>query len=65
MSNEIKFPATQIVHCASGPVNACDQHAGEIKGLMNFVGAHVVSTKLEKPAECGNCVNEAKTRSSH
>jgi len=57
---KIKYPATQILHWPSGPVNACDEHAQGIKALGNFMGAHVISTKLDKPAECSNCVNESK-----
>jgi len=58
--SEIRYPATQTVHCPSGPTNACDEHAHQVKHLMSFMGAHVVATKLEEPAECDNCVNENK-----
>lgn len=63
--SEPKYPATQTVHCPSGPTNACDVHAAELKGLFAFMGAHVVSTKLDEPAECANCVHEnVKTSAS-
>lgn len=57
--SDIKYPATQTVHCPSGPTNACDGHAEKLKSLMAFMGAHSNSTPLEQPAECDNCVNEA------
>ncbi len=60
---EINFPATQTVHTPSGPTNACDDHATQIKGLIGgILGGHVVSTALESPAECDNCVNSANNR---
>ena len=60
---EIKYPATQTVHCPNGTTNACDKNAYAVKGLMRFMGAHVVSTKLDSPAECDNCINENKSKS--
>lgn len=60
MNEAIKYPATCIIHWPSGPVNACDEHARLIIGMGKFLGSHVVATKLEAPAECGNCINENK-----
>lgn len=57
----MKFPATKTCHWATGPVDACDEHARQIVNLGAFLGAHVAVTKLEKPSECQNCINEAKT----
>ena len=57
-----KYPATHIVHCPSGPTNACEDHARQIKGLMNFMGAHVGITACPDGVECDNCVNENKKR---
>lgn len=57
-----KYPATMTVHCPSGPTNACDLHAQAVRGLMAFMGAHVVATTLLEPAECDNCMNDAKSR---
>ena len=56
---EKKYPATCIVHWPSGPVNACDEHAGALRALSGMLGGHIVMTKLESPAECSNCRNEA------
>ena len=56
--NEIKYPATCVVHWATGPVNACEKHAQQIITMGRVLGTHVVATKLEEPAECKNCVNE-------
>lgn len=62
MSEEkMKYPATCVVHWATGPVNACDYHANALIKLGAFMGSHVVATKILAPAECANCVNEAGT----
>ena len=59
MPNEAKsYPATQIVHCPSGPVAACDEHAAQLKALFGLLGGHIVATTLTAPEECTNCVNE-------
>nr|MCK4930026.1 hypothetical protein [Nanoarchaeota archaeon] len=62
MSKEkkIKFPATCVVHWATGPVNVCEGHANGLVNLGGFLGAHVPVTKLEEEAECINCINESK-----
>jgi len=49
-----------MVHWPSGPVACCEKHARELIGLGQFMGGHIVATKLTDPAECANCVNEAK-----
>lgn len=54
----IKYPADRVVHWATGPVNACEEHANQLVGLGNFLGTHVAVTTLLEPAECSNCVNE-------
>lgn len=56
----IKYTATCHAHWSSGPVPACDEHARGLVALGRFMGLHVPLTKLEEPAECINCVNEAK-----
>jgi hypothetical protein len=56
-----KYPATCIVHWPSGPVYACDYHARALIAMGEFLGGHTVATKLDKPAECPNCVNESGT----
>lgn len=58
--SEIKHPATCTAHWATGPVNCCDEHASVLVKLGSFMGTHVAVTKLLEPAECSNCVNEAK-----
>lgn len=58
MTNETKYPATCIVHWASGPVACCDKHARSLISLGNMLGSHVVATKLEDDRECGNCRSE-------
>jgi len=62
MSNETNYPATCIVHCPSGPTNACELHADQVEWLMQFMGAHTVRTPAEEGVQCDNCVNEAKNR---
>ena len=54
-----KYPATCVVHWPSGAVNACNMHAQALINLSRMLGNHIVATKLEKPAECVNCKNEA------
>ena len=58
MTDKTKYPATRTVHCPSGPVNACDEHAKVITGLMRFLGTHVAHTAAPDNAECANCKNE-------
>jgi len=53
------YPATQIVHWPTGPVAVCDDHARGLKQLAGVLGAHVVSSLLDKPAVCVNCRNAA------
>jgi len=52
------FPATRTVHCPSGPVNCCDDHAHGLTTLMQMLGAHIVHTEAPEGAMCSNCVNE-------
>lgn len=54
------FPATHVVHWPSGPVVACDKHAKLMKALGEHLGGHIALTLITEPAECINCVNEAK-----
>jgi len=54
-----KYPATYTVHCPSGPENACEEHARQLRGLYKFMGCHVGITKAPLGAECGNCKNKA------
>ena len=60
MEEEKKYPATCVVHWATGPVNCCDLHANGLLRLGEMLGTHVAVTKLESEAECSNCVNENK-----
>jgi hypothetical protein len=56
------FPETRMVHCPSGPTNACESHAAGVSKLMSFMGAHVTHTKAEPGAQCDNCVSEFKSK---
>lgn len=58
VAEDFKFPATRIVHCPSGPVACCDNHAAQVTGLMNFMGAHVAHTAAAPDDECTNCRND-------
>jgi hypothetical protein len=58
------FPATVTCHWPSRPVHACEQHARDILGLGQFMGAHVAVTLAPEGTECSNCVNENPTRDS-
>ena len=55
-----KYPATVVVHWATGPVNTCDKHGRALVGLGNMLGSHIAVTKLEDKAECSNCISESK-----
>lgn len=57
---ELKYPASVVVHCPTGPVHACEEHAKQIQGLMSFMAAHTVCTKSDGKHECSNCVDENK-----
>jgi hypothetical protein len=59
---DLKFPADVVAHWSTGPVPACHNHAAGLVGLGRFMGLHVAVTALTEPAECENCVNEAKAR---
>lgn len=58
----MKHPATCHAHWSTGPVPACDYHAEALVKLGDFMGHHVVLTKLPEgmEPECTNCVNENK-----
>ncbi len=63
MTKEI-LKATCIVHWPTGPVKVCEKHANSLITLGNFLGSHIVATKLvqedeDEPALCKNCLNEA------
>jgi hypothetical protein len=58
-TTQTQFPATKIVHWATGPVAACDLHASQLVGLARFLGGHVGVTIASPDQECGNCRNEA------
>lgn len=58
MSNETKYPATCIVHWATGPVACCEKHAQQLITLGSVLGSHTVATTLTEPQECSNCVGE-------
>jgi hypothetical protein len=55
-----KYPATCVVHWATGPVNCCEKHANMILGLGRFLGTHVVATVLTTEEQCSNCVSESE-----
>jgi hypothetical protein len=55
-----KFPAIYTAHCPSGPVDCCEKHAGDIRGLYSVLGCHIGFNPAPKGAECINCVNEHK-----
>ena len=55
----VTFPETRTVHWPSGPVNACDNHAVKLVGLLSFLGTHVVVTAAPANSQCTNCLNEA------
>jgi hypothetical protein len=56
----VKYPAVNVVHWATGPVNACAEHTEKLLGLARFMGLHVGVTPCTDGAECSNCINEAK-----
>ncbi len=53
------YPATHTVHWPTGPIDACERHAGELEFLANHLGTHVGITKASAGAECINCKNAA------
>ena len=55
-------PATCEAHWSTGSVPCCDRHARKLVGLGRFMGLHVPLTQLTEPAQCTNCVNEAKVK---
>lgn len=56
----MSFPASQIVHWATGPVYCCDRHATALKNLGSVLGVHVHAENLSELRECSNCKNEAE-----
>lgn len=56
-----KYPATVVVHWATGPVDCCEQHANQLVALGNMLGGHTPASKAKEGAECSNCINENKT----
>jgi len=61
---ESKFPCTYIVHTPSGPTHCCEDHARKVRTLFEFLGAHVHIELYFGDGQCGNCINEAKKKSS-
>lgn len=61
-NNKIKYPATHIIHCPSGPTHACEEHAKQIQGVMGVLGTHAVCTPSDGKHECSNCKNEANEK---
>ena len=59
MKDEIKYPASCVVHWATGPVTCCEKHGRALVALGNMLGSHIAMTKLEEEAECSNCKAEA------
>lgn len=53
--------ATTIVHWISGPVLACDKHAGQLAKLGAFLGIDVATSPCNGGV-CSNCVNEFKSK---
>ena len=60
MKKKNKYPATCIVHWATGPVNCCDKHAKDLIAVGKALDTHVVATELIGKAECSNCVSESE-----
>lgn len=59
MKEEVKYPATHIVHWVTGPVACCEDHANQLIGLGQYLGGHVIATvNSDASVECMNCVNE-------
>ena len=56
----MKYPASHIVHWPTGPVYACEKHAGGLVMLAQHLGHYIVVSKLEEEQECDNCKNEAE-----
>jgi len=57
---KIEYPATHVAHWATGPVNCCARHAGEIVALSNLMGFHTAVTIPAAPGStCKNCDNES------
>ena len=57
---DIQYPAIAMMHWPTGPVPVCRYHGLGLLKLGEYLGTFVVATKLDKPTECTNCVNEAK-----
>lgn len=58
----MKHPATMMVTTVNGDTPCCAEHAVKLGGLMRFLGSYADILPLQEPAECMNCVNEAKKR---
>lgn len=56
----MKYPATVMVHTPTGPIPCCNCHEEAARNLYSILGCAIAATELEEPAECTNCVNEAK-----
>lgn len=59
---KLKFPATRVVHWATGPVHCCEQHAKGLLVIGGILGGHTPVTPSDGLHECSNCVNEAKVK---
>lgn len=61
MDNPSAFPATKMVHWPSGPIAACEAHAGKLVGLAQVMGYYIsIVPIIGDGLECANCRNEAQ-----
>lgn len=59
--SEPKYPAAMIIYWHGQETAACTRHADALTKLARFMGVSPPpSSPLPAPAECANCVNEAK-----
>jgi hypothetical protein len=60
--NDLPYAAEVMAHTPTGLLPVCSQHASKLVSFMRFVGVSVALGPLTAPAQCSNCVNEAKLK---
>ena len=60
--SELKFPARYICHWPSGSTQCCEAHATLLSNLALHMRLRAPIEIIKEPAECVNCLNEAKAK---
>jgi len=55
---QIKYPATCVIHWPTGPVTVCLRHAQQLVARGRALGTYIYSEEIAKISNCKNCQKE-------